>query len=235
MNRLSVGAVIIGLLNPMAGCGKDDSVPRGEAGGSGEVAGAGGNDGLVSTAGSGGAAGGEKSGSSASSAAEAGGPSGGGAATSGVGGASGSEADGPGGGEAGGPSSGGAAGMSGGTAGASSATAGTGAGAAGAPADGCRPITTIELTGTPTRIFSAADKVEQGHLPDGVFDAYSSREAAGQDTMISLNLPGSENYRMHGPSLLELASDPNKTFGSASSAEDPSETAYNYRHWITGT
>lgn len=103
------------------------------------------------------------------------------------------------------------------------------------PAQTCRPITTVELVGTPTRIWSSADKVEPYHLPDGVFDAYWSRGGVGQALSVTLNLPGSENYRMRGPSLLELQNDRAKTFSSAASAEDPAESATNYRHWITGT
>ncbi len=99
----------------------------------------------------------------------------------------------------------------------------------------CRPITSIEMVEVPTLVWGPADQQEPYHLPDGVFDAFWSNDLPGPGKSVSFNMPSPENYRLKGPSLVELQNDVAKTFSSSLAAEDTTETAYNYRHWVAGT
>jgi hypothetical protein len=89
-------------------------------------------------------------------------------------------------------------------------------------------ISSIEISGNGILVFSRTQKVEHDHLPDATLHAFIN--SAGT---ISLTVPHLENYRMTGNSLLNLTSDPNKTFSSYLKASDVNEANYNYHHWIT--
>jgi hypothetical protein len=89
-------------------------------------------------------------------------------------------------------------------------------------------ISGIHIVGQPVLVFDhLADKREPSHLPD--LPATAWKEADGT---VNVTVPHFENYRMRGPDLESVVSDPNKIFGSTSSASDIVESHYDYHHWL---
>ncbi|MDB5872196.1 MAG: uncharacterized protein JWQ07_1638 [Ramlibacter sp.] len=89
-------------------------------------------------------------------------------------------------------------------------------------------IARISVTGQPVLVFDhLTDKREPFHLPD--LPATAWKDADG---MVNLPVIGSENYRMRGPDLEHLTSDPTPTFSSSTMASQIVEANYNYHHWI---
>lgn len=91
----------------------------------------------------------------------------------------------------------------------------------------------VELAGVRTegvaiRVFDhRRDKVELHHVPDAHLAAW--KEADGT---VNLMLPHLENYRMRGPDIEHLSSDPAKVFSSFVQADDLSEDSHDYHHWL---
>jgi hypothetical protein len=101
-----------------------------------------------------------------------------------------------------------------------------------APADASPPplprIAQIRVAGPPVLVFDhLVDKRAPFHLPD--LPATAWREADGT---VNVSIVHFENYRMRGPDLEHLASDPTPTFSSTLQASDVVESSYNYHHWI---
>ena len=86
----------------------------------------------------------------------------------------------------------------------------------------------LRTVGQPILIFDhLVDKQESSHLPDLALTAW--KEANGT---VNMTVPHFENYRMRGPDLEHLTSDPNKVFSSTVSASDIVESRYNCHHWL---
>ncbi len=89
-------------------------------------------------------------------------------------------------------------------------------------------VSGISLVGQPVIVFDhLKDKREPFHLPDSPVTAWKNA-----DGRVNLTIPHFEEYRMTGPDLEHLKSDPNKIFGSTTQAGDIVEKEYNYHHWF---
>ena len=89
-------------------------------------------------------------------------------------------------------------------------------------------IAGLRIVGEPVRIFDyLVDGIGPSQVPDIAAAAW--READGT---VNVNVSTAENYRMRGPDLESLVSDPHVIFSSAARAEDIVESHYNYRHWL---
>jgi len=89
-------------------------------------------------------------------------------------------------------------------------------------------ISGMSLVGQPVIVFDhLKDKREPFHLPDSQATAWKNA-----DGTVNLTIPSFEDYRMQGPDLEHLTSDPNKIFSSTTQASDIVENHYNYHHWF---
>ena len=89
-------------------------------------------------------------------------------------------------------------------------------------------IAGIRVVGQPALVFDhLVDKREPNHIPDLPTAAW--KEANGT---VNVTVTHYENYRMRGPDLEHLVSDPNPIFSSRTSASDIVESHYNYHHWL---
>ena len=91
-----------------------------------------------------------------------------------------------------------------------------------------REIAAIRVVGQPILVFdSRVDKRDPNHLPDLPATAWKE-----SDGTVNVTVPHFENYRMRGPDLEHLISQPNRIFSSTASASEIGESRYNYHHWI---
>ena len=89
-------------------------------------------------------------------------------------------------------------------------------------------ISGIRIAGSPVIVFDhLKDKHEWDQLPDAPVTAWKNA-----DGTVNLTIPFYEEFRMRGPDLLHLKSDPNKIYSSMTQASDPVENHYNYFHWF---
>jgi hypothetical protein len=90
-------------------------------------------------------------------------------------------------------------------------------------------IASISLASKPVIVFDhLRDKREPFHLPDAQVTAWKDI-----DGTVNLTIPHFEEYRLRGPDLLHLKSDPRKIFSSTIQASDIPEAHYNYYHWFS--
>lgn len=90
-------------------------------------------------------------------------------------------------------------------------------------------ISGMQITGQPVLVFDhLKDKKEPNHLPDIATSAWKAR-----DGVVCITISHFENYRMCGPDIEHLTSDPKKIFSSTAAASDIVETHYNYNHWLS--
>jgi hypothetical protein len=89
-------------------------------------------------------------------------------------------------------------------------------------------IESIQLIGPPVIVFDhLRDQQEPYHLPDETVNAWKDSHGT-----VNLTIPHFENYRMRGPTLESLVSDPMRIFSSTTQAEDITEDHYDYHHWL---
>lgn len=91
-----------------------------------------------------------------------------------------------------------------------------------------RQITGISLVGRPVIVFDHLKaKPEPDALPDAQITGWKNA-----DGTVNITIPHSESYRMQGPDLLHLKTDPHKIFSSIAQAGDIVENHFNYYHWF---
>lgn len=92
------------------------------------------------------------------------------------------------------------------------------------------PLVAVELSGRPIIVFDhAIDRREPGNFPDAQITAW--KEADGT---VNLMIPNAEAYRMRGPDLAHLHTDPHKIYSSSAQAEEIPEDRFDYHHWLMG-
>jgi len=90
-------------------------------------------------------------------------------------------------------------------------------------------ISGMRIAGQPVLVFDhLKDKKEPSHLPDIATGAWKQ-----SDGIVCITVSHFENYRMCGPDIEHLTSDPKKILSSTSTASDIVESHYNYHHWLS--
>jgi hypothetical protein len=93
---------------------------------------------------------------------------------------------------------------------------------------GSTQISGITLVGGPVIVFDHLQAIsEPDALPDSQITGWKNA-----DGTVNITIPHSENYRMRGPDLEHLKTDPHKIFSSIAQAGDIVEDHFNYYHWF---